>query len=257
MKIKTITLQKQEIPENLTNFQYMDPLSLKINKKFSDEYPKLVTTDYEMTKQSIVKNGIITPLILSKNGTLIDGHNRSKIAIELGARVPVVIWNTISTKDQEEAAIALNLLRRQLSGEARRTYLKRLFPDILIKKNRKQSVDYDIANHFGISASKVRQDIAKIRKGQRISIAERGSLDPNEEEIKRANSLKTSSLEAIRIKKSEYSEAKMNDTAKIINQIAGTISRKGKVQMSIENVLILQPSAQKLLVAINKRIEEQ
>lgn len=262
-KVKTVTLQKQEVPQSISGFKYVATSAIKVLDKFKDEYRKLSTLDYEMIKQKIVEFGIITPLIVSKNMVLIDGHNRYYIAIELGIEVPIVIWDNVSTKAQEELAIALNLLRRHLKPLERREYQIRMFPHLLTKDvvkgtgKAKKGLDEELARKLGIDMKQFKADRAIIRKAQKISMAERGSIVPNKEELHRAAAPTTSNLESVKATKAGFSKTKMKETATIMNKMAGAISRKGKLQMSIENVVILQPAAQKLLVAINKRIEEQ
>lgn len=262
-KTKTITLQKQEIPQNISGFKYVVTSSIKLVDKFKDEYRKLSTLDYEMLKQKIIEYGIITPLIVSKNMVLIDGHNRYYIAVELGIEVPVVVLDGVSNKAQEEAAIALNLLRRQLKPLERREYQIRLFPHLLTKDvvkatgKAKKGLDEELAQKLGIDMKQFKADRAIIRKAQKLSMAERGSIIPNKEELRRAAAPTTSNLESMKATTAGFSKTKMKETATIMNKMAGAISKKGKLQMTIENVVILQPAAQKLLVAINKRIEEQ
>lgn len=86
---------------------------LKIHPKNSEYYSDLPPEKYEEMKNSIKANGIRDPLKVLPGYTIIAGHQRFKIAQELGLeKVPVVIID-ISPKEAEYLLIADNEERRQ------------------------------------------------------------------------------------------------------------------------------------------------
>lgn len=83
--------------------------------------PPLSPEEYTALEQSIIHNGIQVPILLDERGTVIDGHHRQKIAQHLGIKCPS---RTVSGKTETEKrtlALSLNLDRRHLTREQRRT----------------------------------------------------------------------------------------------------------------------------------------
>jgi hypothetical protein len=79
-------------------YQFFDPLS--------DEA-------YDALKMDILKNGVRRPVEKDEDGNTLDGHNREKIATELGIECPTVTIHTLKTeKEKIEYSIKANILRR-------------------------------------------------------------------------------------------------------------------------------------------------
>ena len=86
---------------------------LKIHPKNSEYYSDLPPEKYEEVKNSIKVNGIRDPLKVLPDYTIIAGHQRFRIAQELGLeKVPVVIID-VSPEEAEYLLIADNEERRQ------------------------------------------------------------------------------------------------------------------------------------------------
>jgi ParB-like chromosome segregation protein Spo0J len=102
-----------------------NPLNKKFFKEEGQDYFKKLTKD-------IQERGVIVPLIAKKDGTLLAGHNRYRIAKELGfPRVPVQYIESELSKDREVGfVIKDNLFRRQLSQTERESLYLELFPDL-------------------------------------------------------------------------------------------------------------------------------
>lgn len=100
-----------------TAYQVIPPLTLKAHA-FNDALFGRNNTNYEQLKQSIVKNGFLQqyPIVCSKKRqcyTILCGHRRCKIAIELGiSKVPVVVID-INDEDIESYMIEDNLQHPQ------------------------------------------------------------------------------------------------------------------------------------------------
>jgi len=89
----------------------------KFNKEFFED---IKGTDYEGLKEDIRLNGIKVDLHVTKNHTILCGHQRWEIAKELGMKeVPVKIIDIDESEEGKvkEYVIKDNLLRRQLSTE--------------------------------------------------------------------------------------------------------------------------------------------
>jgi len=69
--------------------------------------------EYAALRASIEEKGLSTPLEIDKRGTVLDGHQRLRAAVELGLRqVPVRV---IAPEDQVEYLVEAAIRRRQLS----------------------------------------------------------------------------------------------------------------------------------------------
>jgi ParB/RepB/Spo0J family partition protein len=86
---------------------------LKIHPKNTDYFSELPDEKYQEIKQSIMTHGIRDPLKVLLDYTVIAGHQRLRIAKELGIeKVPVVVLD-ISAEETEYLLIADNEERRQ------------------------------------------------------------------------------------------------------------------------------------------------
>ncbi len=81
---------------------------------FIDLLPPLATDEYAALVHDIAENGQQVPIVVTDDGTVIDGHHRLKACQELGL-VPVV--RTVEVAHPEAEAIKANMLRRNLSPD--------------------------------------------------------------------------------------------------------------------------------------------
>lgn len=124
----------------LSQVQSVSPDAIKLNP-----HNTLFVTDvndYERLKNDIATNGITTALHILRDGTLLAGHTRLRIAKELGLRsVPVQYVESVMTlEEQRNYLIRDNLLRRHLSNDDRMSLYRILYPEFdttfLSEKNR-------------------------------------------------------------------------------------------------------------------------
>lgn len=105
-------------------------------------------------RASIQRHGVKLPVIRDQYGRIIDGHHRVAIAEELGVDYPVEI---IEVKDDDHAfelAGTLNLARRHLDHEQRRT----LAADLRADRHSIRS----IAKALGVDPKQIRRDLAQV-----------------------------------------------------------------------------------------------
>jgi ParB-like chromosome segregation protein Spo0J len=95
-----------------------------IFKRESDEYFNNLTED-------IRKRGILVPLLVKRDNTLLAGHNRLEIAKKIGLKyVPVqYVQDDLTPEAEQEFLIKDNLFRRQFSGEEWIEIYRRLVPE--------------------------------------------------------------------------------------------------------------------------------
>ena len=85
--------------------------------------PPLGTDEYQELFEDIKINGVLEPIHVDEEGVVIDGHHRSKIANELGIVCPVITHDDLDDAGKRSLAFTLNLKRRHLNREQRRTLI--------------------------------------------------------------------------------------------------------------------------------------
>jgi ParB-like chromosome segregation protein Spo0J len=160
----------------------IDSKTVKLsNIQFKEEYRSLVYNldigTYESIKQSIRENGIRDPIELNQNYEILDGHNRTQIAIELGLEeIPVHINSFDSEIQEKKFVIEMNLERRQLNDFQKGELYNKLFQYDTEQEAKKRQVEL-----AGTRPNKTLGSIDPKVKGKgrtREIIAEKSSLSP-------------------------------------------------------------------------------
>jgi ParB-like chromosome segregation protein Spo0J len=100
--------QRGEIPDEA----FRSAAELTPHRK-SGLVPPMSAEQYAALRASIADNGLRTPIEIDKHGTVLDGHQRLRAALELGLeRVPV---RGVDPDDQVEYLVEAAIQRRQLS----------------------------------------------------------------------------------------------------------------------------------------------
>ncbi|MFA4796153.1 ParB N-terminal domain-containing protein [Leptospira kirschneri] len=147
------TFKKQYIPKGVTLspiVKMVPPSSLKPNPR--NDFDPLTEEEYESLKENIALNGILDALTARKDGTLVTGENRYRIALELQEHkdeevrrrvenIPVRHYmNELTFEEEYDILEGDNLFRRHLTAEQRKERLKRRilrkYKDELIQDNR-------------------------------------------------------------------------------------------------------------------------
>ncbi|EMY24508.1 ParB-like protein [Leptospira interrogans serovar Australis str. 200703203] len=126
------------------------PESLRPNP--NNDFDPLSEEEYENLKEDISRNGILDALTAKKNGTLVTGENRYKIALELKEHedeevrrrvesIPVRYYmNELTVEEEYDILEGDNLFRRHLTAEQRKERLKRRilrkYKEELVQDNR-------------------------------------------------------------------------------------------------------------------------
>lgn len=96
---------------------------LKIDSEFESIIPKLTDEEFKQLEENLLADGILSPLIVW-NGTIVDGHNRYKIAQKHSELQFVVIEKSFADRYECLAWICDNQLgRRNLTPENRKYLL--------------------------------------------------------------------------------------------------------------------------------------
>ncbi|AVQ12311.1 Chromosome partitioning protein ParB [Leptospira santarosai] len=145
--------KKQYIPKGITLnpiVKMVKPESLRPNPR--NDFDPLTEEEYASLKENIALNGILDALTARKDGTLVTGENRYKIALELQEHedenvrrrvenIPVRYYmNELTPEEEYDILEGDNLFRRHLTSEQRKERLKkrilRKYKDDLILDNR-------------------------------------------------------------------------------------------------------------------------
>ncbi|MDI7226725.1 chromosome partitioning protein ParB, partial [Leptospira santarosai] len=145
--------KKQYIPKGVSLnpiVKMVKPESLRPNPR--NDFDPLTEEEYASLKENIALNGILDALTARKDGTIITGENRYKIALELKEHedetvrrrvesIPVRYYmNELTPEEEYDILEGDNLFRRHLTAEQRKERLKkrilRKYKDDLILDNR-------------------------------------------------------------------------------------------------------------------------
>ncbi|WP_061226782.1 ParB N-terminal domain-containing protein [Leptospira interrogans] len=145
--------QKTYIPKGVTLnpiVKMVKPESLKPNPK--NDFDPLSEEEYASLKENIALNGILDALTARKDGTLVTGENRYRIALELKdhedeevrrrvENIPVRYYmNELTPEEEYDILEGDNLFRRHLTSEQKKERLKRRilrkYKDDLLQDNR-------------------------------------------------------------------------------------------------------------------------
>ncbi|EMF91516.1 ParB-like protein [Leptospira santarosai str. ST188] len=147
------TYKKQYIPKGVSLnpiVKMVKPESLRPNPR--NDFDPLTEEEYASLKENIALNGILDALTARKDGTIITGENRYKIALELKEHedenvrrrvesIPVRYYmNELTPEEEYDILEGDNLFRRHLTSEQRKERLKkrilRKYKDELVLDNR-------------------------------------------------------------------------------------------------------------------------
>lgn len=91
-------------------------LTPRINAAFYDFIPRPNYADRQKLKKSIIQDGIQIPIIVNREGFILDGHTRYEICLELGITdIPTEIKNFVDEESERKFVVMTNLARRHLN----------------------------------------------------------------------------------------------------------------------------------------------
>ena len=89
--------------------------SLSTNKEYLKQIPSLSGSEFESLKQSIKEQGLHVPVIVNKQGIVLDGHHRFRACKELGIPLQFQTEEFNDSLEEKQFLIEVNLRRRQLN----------------------------------------------------------------------------------------------------------------------------------------------
>jgi ParB-like chromosome segregation protein Spo0J len=188
---------------------------------FREETPEY----FARLRDDIRERGVIVPLIAKLDGTLLAGHNRLRVAAELGLKeIPVqYLLETLSPEEEKSFVVKDNLLRRQFTYEQWVTIFRELVPNYeerLFEESRGRKRSSKEATKETAKEATKETTAAQKKKNGQVSefpqtqsltqeIASRTSL--NERTVRRINE---AAREKIQPKKVESKKIKPSSVAK-------------------------------------------
>ncbi|BBG23088.1 ParB N-terminal domain-containing protein [Sulfuracidifex tepidarius] len=134
-----------------------------------EDYKALIpeNNQYEELKKAIKEHGFLFPVIVNKNGELLDGYTRLRIARELGiAEIPAEVYETSGREEELDIIASLNLKRKHLTkdelvllNDKIHEMKKRLKKDNIDEQNRSTSATISTVDSENISARQESREI--------------------------------------------------------------------------------------------------
>ena len=112
MKKEREEISKQEVSEQLNEFS---PTIIKINPKYSKLISALSNQEYEVLKDSIMRDGLHFPIVVNSKSEILDGHHRFRICKELEIPIKKETKYFDHSIEEKRFVIDINLKRRQLN----------------------------------------------------------------------------------------------------------------------------------------------
>lgn len=183
----------------LSPIEYRDPRTLKPSPH-NAVFDELKTTDYWANlRRDIEDAGAITdPLVVEENGTILSGHSRQRVSVELlreGRRefekVPVRVVLSDLTDDEKRNRVYLgNLSRFEIDPDTRLSLYARIYPEYF-NETRKRGQQTEtvsvstIAGTLGVSDRQVRNERAVYQDAKKTA-ATKGKTAPDRDDIAKA-----------------------------------------------------------------------
>lgn len=119
--------------------------------------PELSDEEFAALKADIDNRGVMVPLEMDERGNLLDGHHRLRACRELGITdYPTIIRPGLSEAEKTEHILALNLDRRHLSQEQRRSLIAKVLKATPEASNREVARVMKVDHH---TVASVREDL--------------------------------------------------------------------------------------------------
>ncbi len=209
----------------MENVQDYSAANLKVHPRNTEFFDDISGKEYENFRDSIKDEGILTPLIVAGDMTLLSRHQRLKAAQEIGIRtVPVIIRQEVQDEDDKlRLLLVANFGRTYDSDEKKRKVaveyvkLRGLKNGHKLCDNRKALTQDDIAKELGVSVRTLNEMLAIERK-----------LTPEVKELLDTGAFTKTAASKILVKLSE------EDQAELLSRFGERIS-KGVTQNQLDD----------------------
>jgi len=125
--------------------------------------PDLSPDEYTALRQDIFERGCLVPVEYDESGNILDGHHRVRICTELGIPFERIIRAGLDEGQNRQHARALNLHRRHLNSEQKRSVIAEQLKDTPERSNNA------IAKELGVSDNTVRSVRQELQSRSQIA----------------------------------------------------------------------------------------
>ncbi|TAE22187.1 MAG: hypothetical protein EAZ92_16080 [Candidatus Kapaibacterium sp.] len=243
----------------LSDVQYVSPSKLKPNPFNQDFFREESAEYFNNLRKDIQERGIIVPLISKKDDTLLAGHNRLRLAQELGLEnIPVqYVLDALPKNAEQEFIIKDNLFRRQFSSAEWIALYKKLYPNFdeqiqqetrgggLKWSKTERSVlleQEEIANR--LTADKIAHDT-----GQKVSAVQK-QLSKYRKKVKENTTKKQSSnTSKASSSKNTVNTVIVEETSEILGKLESKLKQENEktIRMALKKIDSLKAKLEKLL----------
>lgn len=159
--------------------------ALKVHPKNQDYFDEITGEDYERFKKSIANEGIITPLIVAPDMTIVSGHQRYKAAKDLGIKlVPVIINEELDDEEEKMRKLLASNFGRLKNNPMKQSRVISEYEKLLgithggSRDQNDRLKQSDIAKQLGINETTLK----RLKRLQKLSpelqdLVERGELN--------------------------------------------------------------------------------
>ena len=154
--------------QNITN---LSPSALKVHPQNNEFFDDIAGQEYETFKKSIQEEGILTPLLVANDMTVISGHQRLKAAQDLiMTSLPVVIMDDVTDEDDKLKKLLAANFGRLKNDDAKQRKVAVEYVKLCGNKQGRQrcdnrTFDYDeIAKQLGTNKRSLQEALEIERK---------------------------------------------------------------------------------------------
>ena len=166
----------------------VDPNILKDNPLNDKFFSPIFGAELDVLADDIKKRGVINPLFVKKDNTILAGHRRKMCAVSVGRKtVPVqYVQGELSESDEIAFILKDNLFRRHLGPDERRYLYNQVCKGFEEKVKNKNSrlcgIDAkEIAKKTGLNPKTIAYDVTRIRREKEKNRIDKSVIDVADE----------------------------------------------------------------------------
>lgn len=150
---------------------------LKIDEGYKTLIRPLSEQEFTQLEENILQNGILNPIIVTNDNTIIDGHHRHRIALKYNLPIPIKVMNFNNRSDTELWIIKNQFSRRNLSKYERGLLALKLKPIIAASAKENQGKRTDLTSVQNLTNVDTKKEIAKIAEISHGTLAKIEKID--------------------------------------------------------------------------------
>jgi len=120
--------------------------------KLAELFPRMSAEEFEKLKKDIAENGLLEPIILHPDGSIVDGRNRYLACLDIGVTPSYQTWS--GTGSLLTFVLSKNLHRRHLSASQRAALAVEILPVLEEEAKEKQRAAGAQGAQFGAEGAK-------------------------------------------------------------------------------------------------------